>query len=139
MIVLMSYVNQTGGLLLNTSNKTELTLGYSTLYGDMAGALSPLGDLTKPEVYALARWINSDGAVIPGFVMERKPSAELKMNQVDPFDYEAISPEVEKLVINSRSNAAMRASEHKRWQMGVVLKVSAKSFGRGRLMPITRK
>jgi len=139
MIVLMSYVNQVGGLLLNTSNKTELTLGYSTLYGDMAGAVSLLGDLTKPEVYALARWINSEGAVIPGFVMERKPSAELKMNQVDPFDYEAISPEVEKLVINSRSNAAMRASEHKRWQMGVVLKVSAKSFGRGRLMPITRK
>lgn len=74
----MSYVNQAGGLLMNTSNKTELTLGYSTLYGDMAGAISPLGDLTKPEVYALAKWINLEGTVIPEFVMKRKPSAELQ-------------------------------------------------------------
>ena len=139
MIVLMSYVNQFGGLLLNTSNKTELTLGYSTLYGDMAGAISPLGDLTKPEVYALAEWINLENAVIPKFIVERKPSAELRSDQVDPFDYETLSPEMEKLVLSSQSNAAMRASEHKRWQMGIVLKVSPKSFGRGRMMPITRK
>ncbi|HMR98127.1 MAG TPA: NAD(+) synthase [Anaerolineales bacterium] len=147
MIVLMSFVNQRRGFLINTSNKTELTLGYSTLYGDMAGAISPLGDLTKPDVYALARWINSGlkvgklqvEGVIPPFVMERKPSAELRENQVDPFDYEKISPEAEALVRNNQSNAAMRTSEHKRWQMGLVLKVSGKSFGRGRLMPITRK
>ena len=139
MIILMSYVNQINGMLLNSSNKTELTLGYSTLYGDMAGAISPLGDLTKPEVYALARWINAAKKYIPAFVLERKPSAELRENQVDPFDYEALSPEIEELVCNSQSNAAMRASEHKRWQMGVVLKISAKSFGSGRLMPITRK
>lgn len=139
MIVLMSFVNQRGGFLINTSNKTELTLGYSTLYGDMAGAISPLGDLTKPEVYALARWINVGRDVIPPFVMERKPSAELRENQVDPFDYEKISPEAEALVLNNQSNAAMRTSEHKRWQMGLVLKVSERSFGRGRLMPITRK
>ena len=139
MIILMSYVNQVNGMLLNTSNKTELALGYSTLYGDMAGAISPLGDLTKPEVYALARWINSEGAVISDFVMERKPSAELKLDQVDPFDYETLSPEIEKMVNGSQSNASIRAAEHKRWQMGVVLKVSQKSFGRGRMMPITRK
>jgi len=147
MIVLMSFVNQRGGFLINTSNKTELTLGYSTLYGDMAGAISPLGDLTKPEVYALARWINSGlkvgklqvEGVIPMFVMERKPSAELRENQVDPFDYSTVSPEIEALVRNNQSNAAMRTSEHKRWQMGLVLKVSEKSFGKGRLMPITRR
>ncbi len=143
MIVLMSFVNQRGGFLINTSNKTELTVGYSTLYGDMAGAISPLGDLTKVEVYELARWINSKSgkqkAVIPQFVMERKPSAELKADQVDPFDYETISPELEKLVRANQSNPAMRTSEHKRWQMGPVLKVSEKSFGKGRLMPITRK
>ena len=139
MIILMSYVNQTGGLLLNTSNKTELTLGYSTLYGDMAGAISPLGDLTKPEVYALAKWINREGTVIPEFVMKRKPSAELRPEQVDPFEYETLAPEIERLVLDSQSNAAMRAAEHKRWQMGVVLKISPKSFGRGRMMPITRK
>jgi len=139
MIILMSYVNQQKGFLINTSNKTELTLGYGTLYGDLAGTISPLGDLTKPEVYALARWINSSGVKIPDFVMERKPSAELREGQVDPFDYEKISPEAEALVQNNQSNAAMRTSEHKRWQAGVILKVSEKSFGRGRLMPITRK
>jgi len=155
MMILMSYVNRYGGFLINTSNKTELTLGYSTLYGDMAGAISPLGDLTKPEVYALARWINQkdeggrvkderrkrkdSAGVIPSFVMEREPSAELRENQVDPFDYEKISPEMEALVRNNQGNAAMRQSEHKRWQMGLVLKVSDKSFGRGRLMPITRR
>ena len=139
MIVLMSVVNQRGGFLVNTSNKTELTLGYGTLYGDLAGALSPLGDVTKPEVYELARWINAERNVIPSFVMERKPSAELRPDQVDPFDYDVVAPEVERLVLANRSNAAMRASEHKRRQAGVILKVSEKAFGGGRLMPIARK
>ena len=139
MIVLMSIVNQRGGFLLNTSNKTELTLGYGTSYGDLAGTLSPLGDVTKPEVYALARWINVERDIISPYIMQRKPSAELREGQVDPFDYDAVAPEVEKLVRANQSNAAMRASEHKRWQAGVILKVSEKSFGRGRMMPITRK
>jgi len=139
MIILMSVVNQRGGFLLNTSNKTEMTLGYGTLYGDLAGTLSPLGDVTKPGVYALANWINEERRVIPQFVMERMPSAELREGQVDPFDYDAVSPEMEKLVLANQSNALMRASEHKRRQAGVVLKVSEKSFGGGRMMPITRK
>jgi NAD+ synthetase len=139
MMILMSYVNQRGGFLVNTSNKTELTLGYSTLYGDMAGAISPLGDVTKPEVYELARYINVGRDIISSYVMERKPSAELKPEQVDPFDYDTLAPELEKMVLANESNAAMRASEHKRGQMGVVLKVSEKAFGSGRMMPITRK
>jgi len=139
MIILMSYVNQRGGFLINTSNKTELTLGYGTLYGDLAGTISPLGDLTKPEVYALAKWINVERDGIPLFIMERKPSAELRAEQVDPFDYSTVSPEVESLLQKNQSNAAMRTSEHKRWQAGVILKVSGKSFGRGRMIPITRK
>ncbi|MBI3174694.1 MAG: NAD(+) synthase [Chloroflexi bacterium] len=147
MMILMSYVNQRGGFLVNTSNKTELTLGYSTLYGDMAGAISPLGDVTKPEVYELARWINEWGvesgkwrvAPIPTFAIERKPSAELRPEQVDPFDYETLAPALEEMVLANESNAAMRGSEHKRGQMGVVLKVSKKAFGSGRMMPITRK
>jgi NAD+ synthetase len=139
MMILMSYVNQRGGFLVNTSNKTELTLGYSTLYGDMAGAISPLGDVTKPEVYALARYINVGRNVIPPFAMERAPSAELKPEQVDPFDYETLAPALEEMVLANESNPAMRGSEHKRWQMGVVLKVSEKAFGSGRMMPITRK
>ncbi|HNC09926.1 MAG TPA: NAD(+) synthase [Anaerolineales bacterium] len=139
MVILMSYVNSGGGFLINTSNKTELTLGYSTLYGDMAGAISPLGDVTKSEVFGLAGWINERGGVIPRFVMERKPTAELREEQVDPFDYEVVSPQVEAMVLMDEANAMMRASEHKRWQMGVVLKVSERAFGRGRMVPVTRK
>lgn len=140
MLVLMAYVNRYGGILLNTSNKTELALGYGTLYADLAGTLSPLGDLTKPEVYALATWIQENrGAPIPAFILERPPSAELKPDQVDPFDYPKIAPLLEQLVLENRSNAALRRSEHKRWHMGVILKVSDKAFGTGRLIPITRR
>ncbi len=135
MLVLMALVNRRGGLLLNTSNKTELSLGYSTLYGDMSGALSPLGDVTKPEVYALARRLGG----FPNFILERPPSAELRPGQVDPFDYPLVGPRLEELVSSHRSDAALRRSEHKRWQMGVVLKVSRTAFGSGRLVPITRR
>ena len=134
-LVLMSHVNAYGGLLLNTSNKTELALGYATLYGDMAGGLCPIADLTKLEVYALARWRGG----FPTFVLEREPTAELREGQRDPFDYSRVAPEMEQLVGSHRSDAALRRSEHKRWQMGVVLKVSDKSFGTGRLVPITRR
>jgi NAD+ synthase (glutamine-hydrolysing) len=138
-MILMAFVNHHGGMLLNTSNKTELALGYSTLYGDMAGGLSPLGDVTKPQVLALARWLDAHHGPIPPFVLERPPSAELRPDQVDPFDYPVIAPEMEQLVEMNRSDAALRRSEHKRWQMGVILKVSAKAFGTGRWMPITRR
>ncbi len=137
--ILMGFVNRYGGLLLNTSNKTESALGYGTLYGDMAGTLCPIADLTKPQVYALARWIQAQRGVIPQHILDRPPSAELKPDQVDPFDYDVVGPAMERLVQANRSDAALRRSEHKRWQMGVVLKVSAKSFGSGRLMPITRR
>ncbi|MBN1138822.1 MAG: NAD(+) synthase [Anaerolineae bacterium] len=137
--ILMGFVNRYGGLLLNTSNKTEAALGYGTLYGDMAGTLCPIADLTKPQVYALARWIQAARGVIPPYILERPPSAELRADQVDPFDYDVVAPAMERLVQANRSDAALRRSEHKRWQMGVVLKVSARSFGRGRLMPITRR
>ena len=138
-IILMGFVNRYGGLLLNTSNKTELALGYGTIYGDLSGTLCPIADLTKPEVYDLARWVDARWAVIPPFTLERPPSAELRPGQIDPFDYPRISPIMERLVEENRSNAALRRSEHKRWQAGVVLKVSRKAFGSGRMMPITRK
>jgi len=139
MLILMSYVNKQGGFLVNTSNKTELTIGYGTLYGDLAGAISPLGDLTKPEVYDLANYINRTRNVIPPYVLERAPSAELKPGQVDPFDYDVLAPQMERLVLENQSNAAMRQSEHKRQQFGIILKVSEKSFGSGRLIPVTKK
>lgn len=138
-LILMAFVNRRRGFLLNTSNKTELALGYGTLYGDLAGSLCPIGDLTKPEIYALANWLQEKRGLFPPFILERPPSAELKPDQVDPFDYPKIAPALERLVLENRSNAALRRSEHKRWHMGVVLKVSEKAFGTGRLIPITRR
>lgn len=136
MIILMAYVNQYGGFLLNTSNKTELALGYSTLYGDMAGALCPLADLTKPQVYELARFVGQ--GIIPDYIFERPPSAELKPDQVDPFDYERISPTMEAIVQADGLHPALKNSEHKRWQFGIILKVSERAFGSGRLLPVTK-
>ncbi|NDJ33206.1 MAG: NAD+ synthase [Chloroflexi bacterium] len=139
-LILMSFTNREGGMLLNTSNKTELALGYATLYGDMAGALCPLADLTKLQVLDLARWINAArGEVIPAFTLERAPTAELRADQVDPFDYAEAAPALEALIRANQSSGALRRSEHKRWQMGVILKVSDKAFGTGRMMPITRR
>jgi NAD+ synthase (glutamine-hydrolysing) len=138
-LILLSLVNRYGGVLLNTSNKTELSLGYGTAHGDLVGTLCPIGDLTKPEVVSLAHWINSVKPVIPAFILERPPSAELRPDQVDPFDYPKISPQIERLVQENRSNEILRRSENKRWQLGVVLRVSEKAFGTGRLIPITRR
>jgi NAD+ synthetase len=137
MLILMSYVNAFGGFLINTSNKTELALGYSTLYGDMAGALCPLADLTKPQVYALAGFVGRDS--ISSYIFERPPSAELKPGQVDPFDYDQISPEIEALVQADGAHPALKRSEHKRWQFGIVLKVSERAFGTGRMVPVTKR
>jgi len=138
-VVLMAHVNRHGGFLLNTSNKTELSLGYGTLYGDTEGALCPIGDLTKLEVQELARWVRQERGVIPSFILERPPSAELRPGQVDPFDYAEVAPRLEELVQLNRTSPALRRSEHKRQQMGVILKVSEKAFGPGRMMPITRR
>ena len=138
-LILLGFVNRFGGALLNTSNKTELSLGYGTTHGDLAGTLCPIADLTKPEVVRLAQWVNTVERVIPDFILERPPSAELRAGQVDPFDYAVLSPQVESLVQQNRSNEILRRSESKRWQLGVVLRVSEKAFGTGRLIPITRK
>jgi len=144
-LALAAYVNRHGGLLLNTSNKTELSLGYGTLHGDLAGTLAVIGDLTKPTVYALARWVSANRAAIPAFILERPPSAELRPDQVDPFDYPAVAPVVEDLVQgrppkgeSDRWRRLLHASEHKRWHHGIVLKVSEKAFGTGRMVPVTR-
>ena len=146
MLVLTAWVNRHGGLLLNTSNKTELSLGYGTLYGDMGGTLSVLGDVTKPEVYAMARWVSAHRVPIPPFILDRPPSAELRPDQVDPFDYPTLAPAVEALVQGhppetgaARFDRLLHAAEHKRWQHGVILKVSDRAFGTGRMMPITRR
>ena len=150
-MILMTLSNQYNGLVLNTGNKTELALGYCTIYGDMVGSISVIGDLNKIEVYELSRWINNNyGSPIPNRVLTRKPSAELKENQEDPFDYDAISPLIDKIVslesdlmnasypadIIQNTIAQVASSEYKRRQAPIAIKVSKKAFGRGRRFPI---
>jgi len=98
MLFLMAIANQENRLVIGTGNKTEIALGYATLYGDTAGAICPIGDLNKKQVYELAKEINKEfGKVIPQRVFDKKPSAELFEGQQDPFDYENISELVDKL------------------------------------------
>ena len=154
-LLLMALANKRGALLLSTGNKTEIALGYATLYGDMAGALGPIGDLTKPDVYALARAVNERAGkpVIPDSVLTKTPSAELRENQTDPFDYDHIAPLVEQLI--SEPDSAQRliaqgydrgeisslskmitAAEYKRRQAALTIRVTGKAFGAGRRYPV---
>ncbi len=155
--ILMEISNDQHRFVLATGNKTEYALGYATLYGDMAGALAPIGDLSKAEVYALAKWINDNlDAPIPARVLAKTPSAELSPGQVDPFDYDVVSPIVDALVEArmtvdelvklgypreeaERCQRLLFASEYKRWQSAPSIKVTPKAFGIGRKMPIVNK
>ena len=143
--ILMAISNKFGCLVLSTGNKTELALGYCTLYGDMSGGLSAIGDLNKTEVYELSKWINQNKELIPENIIVKEPSAELAPNQVDPFDYELISPIVDKIVFGDTNQLdqeflnlkkKININEHKRRQAAPVLRVSKKAFGIGRRIPI---
>ncbi|NJL25413.1 MAG: NAD+ synthase [Calothrix sp. SM1_5_4] len=150
-LMLMSFANREQSLLLGTSNKSELAVGYSTLYGDMIGGLMPIGDLLKTEVYALARHYNSEREIIPLGILERPPSAELRENQTDQDSlppYDELDAAVKRLVVGfhaprdpleKRVLAMMMKSEFKRWQAPPVLKVSDHAFGRGRRFPVAHK
>jgi NAD+ synthase (glutamine-hydrolysing) len=159
MSVLMAIANEQNRLLLNTSNKSELATGYSTLYGDSAGALAVLGDLTKQQVYALARHFNRNGVVIPERVIARAPSAELRENQTDQDSlppYDVLDAIVKDSLENNRGADALKAaghdpaavdrfvklyamSEYKRQQFPPILRVSARAFGRGRRIPLASR
>lgn len=108
-LLMMAESNDTGALLISCGNETEIALGYATLYGDMCGGVSLIGDLSKLDVYRLARYVNSrHGAeTIPEETFQLKPSAELSANQVDPFDYYVVSPIVGELVERRRSPAEL--------------------------------
>ncbi|MFK7934544.1 MAG: NAD+ synthase [Saprospiraceae bacterium] len=158
-MILMAFSNKFGNILLNTSNKSEMAVGYGTLYGDMCGGLSVIGDLYKMEVFALARYINKDGEVIPENTIIKPPSAELRPDQKDSDslpDYEILDEILyqyiekqqgpkeiikqgydEKLV--RRILRLVNINEFKRYQTAPVLRVSTKSFGMGRRMPIVGK
>lgn len=153
--ILMAYSNKMNWLVLSCGNKTELALGYCTLYGDMVGGLAVISDLSKTDVYNLARWYNRQAGrvIIPENCINKPPSAELKPGQVDPFDYDLVSPLVDKIVedrlsprelINGGYPAELvldlyhkiHRNEYKRRQAAPGLRVSPKAFGSGRRIPI---
>ncbi|MDX1671473.1 MAG: NAD+ synthase [Balneolaceae bacterium] len=159
--IIMSISNKFGYMKLNTGNKSELATGYCTLYGDMAGGLSVIGDLYKTEVYRLARWMNEkhySEEMIPKNIMEKVPSAELRPDQKDSDflpEYEVLDPILECYIEQqiSRDEIVKQGypadtvervirlvdrSEYKRFQAVPVLKVSTKSFGTGRRWPLVQ-
>src|SRR5438477_1038147 len=166
-MILMSLSNKFGHLLLTTGNKSELAVGYCTLYGDMAGGLAVISDVPKTMVYELARWINSDysarsGAkrqIIPGSTIEKAPSAELKPNQKDqdtlpPYEildkilqlYVEENLSARDIIARGFDEKAVRwvqrrvdLNEYKREQSAPGLKVTSRAFGIGRKMPIAQK
>jgi NAD+ synthase (glutamine-hydrolysing) len=156
--ILMTLSNKFGDLVLSTGNKTELALGYATLYGDMSGGLEVIGDVSKTEVYALARYYNSKMGwpVIPEGPLTKIPSAELRPDQFDPFDYAVVSPLVDEIIENRLSENELiekgypkqvvqdtlrriRGAEYKRRQAAPVIKITKKAFGLGWKMPIVNK
>ena len=155
--ILMALSNKYGWMVLSTGNKTELAMGYCTLYGDMNGGLSVISDLSKRSVYKVSSWINSQkGDIIPERTLNKPPSAELKPGQIDPFDYDIISPMVSALIDNEISPSQLvlngsdpktvkniskriRINEFKRRQAAPGLRVSSKAFGMGRRVPIINK
>jgi NAD+ synthase (glutamine-hydrolysing) len=157
--LLMAIANKFGYILLNTSNKSELSTGYGTLYGDMAGGLGVLGDCYKLQVYALARYINREKEIIPNHIITKPPSAELRPNQKDSDslpDYEVLDKilfqYIEKRLgpveikaqgfdaaLVDRAIKMVNANEYKRNQFCPIIRVSPKAFGVGRRVPIVGK
>jgi NAD+ synthase (glutamine-hydrolysing) len=157
--IVMGLANKFGYVMLNTSNKSELSTGYGTLYGDMAGGLSVLGDVYKGQVYALARDINRNAAIIPENILVKPPSAELRPGQKDSdslpeydildkvlYQYierrqgpkEIVAMGVEEGVVK-RILRLVNTSEYKRNQFCPIIRVSSKAFGVGRRVPIVGK
>ena len=158
-VLLMAVSNKFGNILLNTSNKSECAVGYSTIYGDMNGGLSVIADLYKTEVYELARWVNRDKEVIPENIITKPPSAELRPDQKDSDslpDYDVLDEILMEYIENRKGPAEIIAmghskdlvnrilrlvnlNEYKRHQTPPILRVSKKAFGMGRRVPIVGK
>lgn len=146
--ILMTYANELNALVLTTGNKSEIAVGYCTLYGDMNGALAPIGDLYKTDVYKLANFINSKEPIIPIEIINKPPSAELAPNQLDSHslpEYSILDNILKSYLENHISPSTLeeqypkqiiqkvikliKSSEHKRFQGAPILKVSKRSFG----------
>jgi NAD+ synthase (glutamine-hydrolysing) len=158
-VLLMAMCNKFGYILLNTSNKSEVAVGYGTLYGDMCGGISVIGDVFKSQVFQLARHINRDREIIPENTIVKPPSAELRPDQKDTDslpEYDTLDAILVQYVEQRRSSAAIikqgfdsavvqkvlrlvNLAEHKRYQTPPILRVSPKAFGMGRRMPIVGK
>jgi NAD+ synthetase len=158
--LLMALSNKYSALVLTTGNKSEMAVGYCTLYGDMVGALAVIGDLVKTRVYAVCHWLNREREVIPRAILEKPPSAELRPDQKDTDSlppYEVLDPILEGYVeryetpeeiarahklpleLVQQVVRLVERSEYKRQQAAPVLKVTSKSFGMGRRFPIAVK
>ncbi len=158
-VILMALSNKFGYILLNTSNKSEAAVGYGTLYGDMCGGLSVLGDVYKTQVYELARYINRERKIIPQNSIDKPPSAELRPDQKDSDslpEYDILDKILMKYIeerkgprelilagfderIVKRILKLVNNNEYKRYQTPPILRVSPKAFGMGRRMPIVGK
>lgn len=157
--LLMAHTNKFGSILLNTSNKSELAVGYGTLYGDMSGGLSVIGDLYKTEAYQLSHFINRNGEIIPNHILTKEPSAELRPDQKDSdslpdyelldailFEYIENELSPENIITKGFDSAVVHRilrmvniNEYKRHQTPPILRISSKAFGMGRRMPIVGK
>ena len=158
-VTLMAMSNKFGSLLLTTGNKSELAVGYCTLYGDMCGGLAVISDLPKTWVYRVSRWMNRDREIIPSSSITKAPSAELRPNQTDQDSlppYEVLDAILEAYVVEDRPAAEIIAagfseadvrrvvrlidlSEYKRRQAAPGLKVTSRAFGVGRRQPVAQR
>jgi NAD+ synthetase len=159
-VLMMALSNKFSALVLTTGNKSEMAVGYCTLYGDMVGALAVIGDLVKTRVYALSRWVNREREIIPEAILTKPPSAELRPDQKDTDSlppYDVLDPIIEAYVERYETTAQIVAAygfptetvehvvrlvertEYKRQQAAPVLKVTRKSFGMGRRFPIAAR
>ena len=157
-MILMSLSNKFGHIVLSTGNKSELAVGYCTIYGDMAGGLAVISDVPKTMVYELARWMNREREIIPVSTIEKPPSAELKPDQKDQDTLPAydILDEILRLYVEENLSARdiiahgfeektvrwvqrrVDINEYKREQAAPGLKVTSRAFGVGRRMPIAQ-
>lgn len=158
-ILLMAISNKFGHILLNTTNKSESAVGYGTLYGDMNGGLSVLGDVYKTDIFKMARWINREREIIPENTIIKPPSAELRPDQKDSdslpdyhildqilFDYIELNLSPKEIIAKGFDEATVlrtvrmvNNNEYKRFQAPPILRVSSKAFGFGRRMPLVAR
>lgn len=158
-VLLMAVSNKFGNILLNTSNKSEAAVGYGTLYGDMAGGLSVIGDVYKTDVYRLAEYINRNSEIIPVNIIKKLPSAELRPDQLDSdslpdyntldailYQYIDLQKPAERIInegfdrdVVNKVIRLINFNEYKRYQAPPVLRISSKAFGAGRRMPLVAR